>query len=254
MGRFSRVSNAGPTSAGGLAALRGVGLLPRPPVWGTTVVRIPDVVDTIGMTAPAVNGGSRVKVVVAARQRLLDSLSERTDPDRTVGLLAVEFQQRPLPITASQYASGTVVELSVTATPIWSSGPRLLTRPFRTAFDSGAVAALLRGGWVPVDLLIAGTTQTRAPRHRGGDAAAATSRANREIPGPSDMIQRGRRHVRNQLAAKATTLGADGVLLHGGFTIDWSSTYHLVQVSATATAIARWSNRTSPARTVLSMR
>jgi uncharacterized protein YbjQ (UPF0145 family) len=68
---------------------------------------------------------------------------------------------------------------------------------------------------------------------------AATGLTNREIPGPTDMIQRARRMLRQRLESAARSLGGDGVLLHGDFDVTWSSTYHLVMVHATGNVIAR---------------
>jgi hypothetical protein len=254
VGKVSWGGDGNRSGASGLAALRAVGLVPRPPVWSTSVLTMPAVLDTIGMTAPVTGGGSRVRVLVGARQQLLDSLSSRVDPDRTVGLLGVTFHQRPLPITGSQFVVGTVVELTVTATPVWSDGARVPSRPFRTAFDSCQVATLLAGGWVPVDLLIAGTTETRLSRHKASDAAVVTRRINKEVPGATDMVQRGRRHLRDRLYANANALGADGLLIHGGFSTAWSSTHHLVQIDVIATAISRWGFHGPTARTTLNMR
>jgi hypothetical protein len=138
-----------------------------------------------------------------------------------------------------------VVELTATAVPVTVATRSRPAHCFRTAIDPAGVAVLLRSGWVPVDVLVAGTTQSRSARHRSEDALASTSRLNREIPGPTDLVQRGRRLVRQQFFKAAPALGGDGVLLHGGFEVTWTSTYHLVQVAATANVIARFGRSSS---------
>ena len=214
---------------------------------------LPPVVDTVGITASGTARPKRVDIVTRYRRQLLDDLSAAATQQAATGLVGVCFLERDTGLAAPGNVAGDVVELTVTAIPVTVTVHAELTQPFSTAIEPVGLATLLRGGWVPVKALTAGTTQTRLPKHRHDDASAATSRTNREITGPTDMIQRARRLVRDQLKAAATALGADGVLLNGHFDVTWSSTHHLVQVSATATAITRWRKTDPPAQTAVAL-
>jgi uncharacterized protein YbjQ (UPF0145 family) len=185
-------------------------------------------------------------VVVATARELLDELGARAELLAAVGIVGIDFAQLATPFRPSANVTGDIVEMVATgaAVSIAAGGrPRL---PFRTTIDAVGVAELLRSGWVPVDVVMAGTTETRSRQHHAADAEAATGTSNREIPGPTDMIQRARRLLRERMHSSAQSLGADGVLLHGGFDVHWSSTYHLVQVSAIGNAIARYDRSDAP--------
>jgi uncharacterized protein YbjQ (UPF0145 family) len=224
---------------GDLAALRSVGLLPDVPLTSLRVLLLPAIRDAVGASGHLPPGLRRVDVVVRARRMLLDDLRSQADRFGAVGLVGIEFRELPLGVRAHQTQPGDVVQLTATAIPVRVATRHRPTRSFRTAIEPAGVAALIRNGWVPVDTVVTGTTQVRSPSHRREDAAASTGSTNREIPGPTDMIQRARATLRQRLATAARSLGGDGVLLDGGFDVTWSSTYHLVQVSATGSVIAR---------------
>ena len=75
----------------------------------------------------------------------------------------------------------------------------------------------------------------------------ATSYGNAEIPGPTEVVQRARRRVREHLADRARVIGADGVLLPHG--IDLAHAGHsVVEASATGSAIVRLGDHRSQER------
>jgi uncharacterized protein YbjQ (UPF0145 family) len=227
-------------SLGDVAALRSVGLFPAAPVSALRVVVLPVLRDAPSSAGRPPPGRRRVDVIVDIRRLLLDDLRGQADRLGAVGLVGVEFHELPLGIHARQTFVGDPVELSAIAIPVSAETRHRPAHSFRTTIDAAGVAVLMRGGWVPVDTVVTGTTHARSLHHRGEDAAAATGTSNREIPGPTDMIQRARRVLRQRLEAAARSLGGDGVLLHGGFDVTWSSTYHLVMVHATGDVIARY--------------
>jgi uncharacterized protein YbjQ (UPF0145 family) len=231
-------------SLGDLAALRSVGLTPAAPVLGLRAVVLPVIRDAQSSAGKPPPGRSRVDVIVHARRQLLDDLRGQADRLGAVGLVGIEFREQPLGVHARQTFAGDPVQLSATGIPVNAGTQHRPGRCFRTAIDAAGVALLMRNGWVPVDTVVAGTTQARSLRHRGEDAMAVTGTSNREIAGPTDMMQRARRMLRQRLESDAKSLGADGVLLHGNFDVTWSSTYHLVMVHATGNVITRYgSNR-----------
>jgi uncharacterized protein YbjQ (UPF0145 family) len=235
--RFAAVHS--PVSA--VASLGSVGFTPAPAASLSRVVLLPPVVDRIGLAVHGLPGPPRVDITVRTWRALLEALTLSAQDAGAAGLLGVTFIGRPTRLRGSPNVVGEFVELAVSAVPVYTRA-----RPaacFRTAIDASGVATLVHAGWVPVDVLVEGTTQTRSRQHRAADAAAATSRRNAELVGPTDMIQRARRTLVRRFATTAKSVGADGVLLHGGFEVTWSSTYHLVQVSATANLIARWAQR-----------
>jgi uncharacterized protein YbjQ (UPF0145 family) len=219
-------------------ALRSAGFAASPPIRSGKVLLLPPVVDTIGMTAPATTRRLRVDLVVRCRRELLQQLRDEARLRGASGLVGLHFTERPTGFAAPAAATGTAVELSVTAIPVTAVRGAQPTNPFSTAINPVGVAAMMRGGWMPVEVLTAGTTKTRSRQHRSEDAAAATGRNNRELPGPTDMIQRARRNLRDQFRSAAASVGADGVLIDGDFEVTWSSTLHLVQVSAVANVVA----------------
>ena len=228
------------TPAGQLA-LRSVGFGASTPVRASRVVQLPPVGDVTGITATSsMLRRSRVDIVVSTQRKLLDELRSHAGRVAAAGIIDIHFAQLPTPFRARANAVGDVVELVASAVPITTGAAARPQMPFRSAIDAVGFVELLGGGWVPVDVVVAGTTQTRSQQHRARDAEAATGTTNREMPGPTDMIQRARRLLRERLSGAARSLGADGLLLHGGFDVTWSSTYHLVQVSAVGNAIARF--------------
>jgi uncharacterized protein YbjQ (UPF0145 family) len=176
---------------------------------------------------------------------LLDDLRNQADRLGAVGLVGVAFRELPLAVRTPQTSPGTVVQMTASAVPVIAATRHRPARSFRTTIDPAGVATLIRSDWVPVDTVVTGTTQVRSPSHRRDDAAAATGSTNRELPGPTDMIQRARAVLRQQLVTAARSLGGDGVLLNEGFEVTWSSTYHLVQVIATGNVIARYGSSRS---------
>jgi uncharacterized protein YbjQ (UPF0145 family) len=217
-----------------------VGLLPGVPLSSLRAVFLPAMRDAASGSGRPPPGLKRVDVVVRTRRTLLDDLRGEAARLGAVGLVGIEFRERPLGVRSRQMSPGGAVQLTATAIPVAAATRHQPARSFRTSIDPAGVALLIRGGWVPVDVVVVGTTQARSTSHRRDDAAAATGSTNGEIPGPTDMIQRARAVLRGQLAAAARSLGGDGVLLHDGFDVTWSSTYHLVQVSATGNVIARY--------------
>jgi uncharacterized protein YbjQ (UPF0145 family) len=219
-------------------------------VTSLRVLMLPVIRDAVGSAGSPPLGRKRVDVIVDTRRKLLDDLRGQADRLGAVGLVGVEFHEVPLGIRARQTFSGDPVQLTATALPVRADTRHRPARSFRTAIDPAGVATLIRGGWVPVDTVVTGTTHVRSLRHRHEDAMAATGTSNREIPGPTDMIQRARTILRQRLESAARSLGGDGVLLHGDFDVTWSSTYHLVMVHATGNVIARYegSDITDPLR------
>lgn len=223
------------------------------PVRASRVVRLPPIGDAPGIKGAPPIRRKRVDVVVSVQQDLLNELGAQAARVAAVGLVGIDFAQFPMQFRTSSNAAGDVVEVVATGVPVTSVSTAQPRLAFRTAIDAVGVVELLRAGWVPVDLLVAGTTQIRSRQHRAADAEAATGMSNREIPGPTDMIQRARRVLRERLHGAAQSLGADGVLLHGGFDVTWSSTYHLVQVAAIGNAIARYDREDAPPTVTLSL-
>jgi uncharacterized protein YbjQ (UPF0145 family) len=218
------------------------------------VVLLPVIRDAAPAAASPPLGPRRVDVLVRTRRLLLDDLRNQADRLDAVGLVGIAFHERPLGVRAAhQTFAGDPMQLSATAIPVSAGTRHRPTRSFRTAIDPAGVAKLMAAGWVPVDTVVTGTTQVRSPRHRHDDAAAATGTTNREIPGPTDMIQRARTVLRQRLAAAARSLGGDGVLLDGDFDATWSSTYHLVMVHTTGNVIARYASERAVARPVTTL-
>jgi uncharacterized protein YbjQ (UPF0145 family) len=249
--RDTIVARQAPSSVADLAALRSVGFTAAPTVSMAQTVLLPPIFDTVGMAVQIPMGGvkHRVDVLVRTRRAALDALGDWANQAGVAGLVGVQFYERDVPARTPTNRVGEYVEVAVTAVPVFTAGGP--TSCFRTAIDPPGVAVLLKAGWAPVDVLVASVTQTLSMKHRHGDAMAATSRRNAELPGPTDMIERARRGIARQFARSAAALGADGVLLHGRFEVTWTSTYHLVQVAATANAIAQWGRVSTATRRTL---
>lgn len=132
------------------------------------------------------------------------------------------------------------MELTATGVALSATGRAPATgRMFRTAQSATGLATLIRSGWMAADVVVAADVQARRAADRSLDAQVVTSRANAEIPGATHIVTAARSAVRTDLRRQAAALGADGLLV-GPFETYWSSTWHRVEVVASAEAIVRW--------------
>jgi uncharacterized protein YbjQ (UPF0145 family) len=231
-----------------VAALRSVGLVVGPPLVAVRVVGVPHVVDFV--TAPRGQFLRRVTVVVRARVALLHDLRAMAagvaGAAGVVGVACIRFGQRDLH-EVDRFSGREMVELTATGVALVTASTGRSARPvdpFRTTLAGGDIAVLVRAGWMPADVLVAGSSQVRRRQDQAADAQVVTSRSNAEIAGATHMATAARSAVRADLARQASTLGADGLLI-APFETAWSATRHAVEVSALADAVVAWSRRPS---------
>jgi uncharacterized protein YbjQ (UPF0145 family) len=171
------------------------------------------------------------------------------------GVLAVRFTESTVEVSNGSEAAGReLVELGATGLLVvahQAAGTRRRDRCFTTTASPVAFAALLRGGYLPTDVVVAGLTRLRQSRYVRDDARVSTQQTNGEIAGQTQMIEAGRRAVVAELRAMAGRLGADGILV-AAFTTDWSPKHRVVQISALGDAVVRLGRRT-PGRTSQAM-
>jgi hypothetical protein len=219
--------------------LASVGLRTSRPLVTTLVVALPPVFDT--GTGTAVGAGvprlRRSTVICQSRRRLLDELGRQAQA--AIGLGAVTFTRRRFPYR--DLVSGRpLVELTATALPLFAAAAQPHGSAFfRTTLAATDIAALIRAGWMPADIVLAGDLQVRRPIDAPADAQVVTGRRNAEIAGATRSVTAARSAVRAALRKQAATIGADGLLV-GPFETYWSATRHRVEVVAVGDAIVRW--------------
>jgi len=223
-------------------------------VIATRVAALPFNIDIASMSTTGVaKMPHRVEHVVRLRRALLTQLRREAESLGAAGVVGVRFIERPFELASqAEEAQLDAVELAATGLAVVTPGPLLHSRQFTTTASPAAFATMLRGGYLPADVLIAGVTRLRQSGHVGEDSRVLTQRRNGEVPGQTQMIQAGRRAVVARLQATAQQTGADGVLV-AAFASDWSPRHSVVQVSAVGDAIVRLRDRGLSAAAVVPM-
>jgi uncharacterized protein YbjQ (UPF0145 family) len=231
-------------SAADVAALASAGLRASRPLFATSVVAWPPMYDVTTPTSYTAGSVRRSTIVSRARRRLLDDLRRQARDIGAMGVGAIMFGRRMLPLELPTGAR--VAELSATGIPLFAAGRAAPPAGvfFRTTLPAPGVAALIRAGWMPADVVVASDTQLRRWIDRSADAQVVTSRNNGEIPGATRIVTAARDAVRADLRKQAAALGADGLLV-GPFETHWTVTRHRVDVVAVGDAIVRWQRHSS---------
>jgi Putative heavy-metal-binding len=127
---------------------------------------------------------------------------------------------------------------------------RTSTRPgrvFTTDLSGNDFAALLLGGWVPVELQAAVETGLRANDWRTTGQLARNNATNVEVGAYTELTNTVRAAVRTKLARSIARSGADGGVLRRAEVRLWDEgTFEAAEASLIGTAVARFATRARP--------
>lgn len=225
------------------AALRAVGLSPQPPTFGIAVIAMPPLLDTLPLNTVVVPRAVRPTAFVKGRQLALSRLRERAQDTGAIGVVGIEFRERPAVPADDPSAFGrmwTPIEFTAVGTPVTAALSRQPRRLMCAALSGTDVAALMLRGWCPADVLVAATAEIwNRNRYLMSEAQLAGTRRNAEYAGLTEVMQRARKVVRTRLQEAARTLGADGLLLPDAIETRTTESRRIVEASATGTAILR---------------
>jgi uncharacterized protein YbjQ (UPF0145 family) len=117
-------------------------------------------------------------------------------------------------------------EFVVLGTAVRSVGTTHVDRPFITTLNGSDAAKLLAAGSTPMTVIVA-----NAAGIRHDDWSTVQSRSywagNVEVTGYSELVTATRGDCRDELAAKARAVGADGVIVSGAMAIE----FHEIEVA-----------------------
>ena len=131
-------------------------------------------------------------------------------------------------------------------TAVRSTGHTHTANPFTTSMSAAGVAAAVRGGWVPVSLVIAPVMAIRwidpASRIQSSMTQIRGLAVNVEVDAYTDVVNTCRHQARQDFAAAARQVHADGAVLSDmtlEFEADRKESFCTASVTVTGTAMAR---------------
>jgi uncharacterized protein YbjQ (UPF0145 family) len=266
-------------STGEFAAIRSVGFEPVGQVMGSAVYRVArqgsyygyyDCGRSMGfMTSafdsPVVLSGqgapSRglVQVLMDARHKAIARMTAECSALGGDGVVAAHLTMAPFP------AAPHCLEFQVIGTAVRAQGDVRPRKPFTSHLDGEGFAKLVSSGWIPVELLVGLAIGVRHDDYRLR-RQSGWSAGNQEIGGWTDLVSGTRHDARHQLAQQARHTGADGVVLGSSDLRVWEESCirtsrnsdseaedHVAEAMLVGTAIAAFSTRRTPQRTLTVM-
>lgn len=209
---------------GEFAAVRGVGFDPVGQVMGSTVDQIgysgwgacgtmqyaaarrygyPTRTTTGSAGSRWVGYGILRAALYAARRRAVARLAQECTAVCGDGVVGVRLSIRPFPGVAH------ALEFTVMGTAVRARGRHHLTAPFLCDLSGQDFARLLRSGWVPCGIAFGVAVGVRHDDYR--TVGMAGSWRNGEVPGYTDLVQRTRAEVRDQIGADVTRQGGSAL-------------------------------------------
>jgi len=267
-------------STGAFAAVRSVGFEPVGQVMGSAVFHIGrsgrywgyhDCLFPQAGYGRLFSGGARAPVALSGRNAPSAALVQVFDQARRTalgrmteecaalggdGVVSAQLTVAPFP------AQPNCLEFQVIGTAVRARGEVRPRRPFTCHMDGPDFAKLVRGGWVPVELLFGMSVGVRHDDY--GTQWQSSSWVNSEVAGWSELVHGVRADAREHIARQARRSGADGLVLANGELEIWGERCiraanrnsdseqedHVAQVVMVGTAIARFHRSAPPTSTM----
>ncbi|MEW1656776.1 heavy metal-binding domain-containing protein [Streptomyces sp. NPDC093707] len=269
-------------STGEFAAIRSVGFEPVGQVLGTAVYRVAgraagwsyydcgyqnagwssrrSAPAGVAVSGQGAASKTLVDVLLSARHAALGRMIAECTALGGDGVVAADLTMAPFP------AAPHCFEFQVIGTAVRAQGQVRPRRPFTTHLDGQGFAKLIAAGWVPVELLVGLAIGTRhddwTTRRQNWFAAG-----NQEVTGWSRLVALTRHDARRQIGEQAWHTGADGVVLGDNRLRVWEEACfrarrrnndsdqkdHVAEATLIGTAVAAFTTRQAPPRTLTVM-